>query len=43
MSEEELIAAIQKFFGDTSRDPEETRKGLEAAQSQIEVFLETLN
>lgn len=42
MSKDELIAAIQKFFGDTSRSPEETRDGLEEARDQIDTFLDTL-
>lgn len=42
MSTEELIAALQAFYGDTSRSRAATREGLEEAQDQIEQMLETL-
>jgi len=42
MDKHELIAAIQKFFGDTTRTSEETREGLEAARDEIDMLLDTL-
>lgn len=38
----QLKAAIQEFFGDTSRSPEETRDGLEEAAADIETLLDVL-
>ena len=42
MNEEQIIEAIQKFFGDTSRTREETKDGLEAVKEHIELLLEAL-
>ncbi len=42
MNEQQLKDAIQKYFADTSRSPEATREGLEAARDEIEMLLETL-
>lgn len=42
MDQAELIAAIQKFFGDTARSPQETREGLEAARDEIEMFIDSI-
>lgn len=42
MTKEDLLEAIQKFFGDKSRSREETKDGLEEAIAEIEMFLEAL-
>lgn len=42
MTDEELIAAIEKYFGDTSRSVEDTRTGLLDAYEHIGILLEAL-
>lgn len=42
MSPEDLIDAIDEFFGDTSRSPSETREGLERASAHAQLLISTL-
>ena len=42
MTEQELKAAIQKFYSDQSRSREQTKEGLEDALDEIEMLIETL-
>ena len=42
MSKDELTAAVNEFFGDTSRSPEETLDGLEEAQALISSSIEAI-
>ena len=42
MSLDEAKAALNKFFGDTSRTREQTREGLEELRDDIDVMIETL-
>ena len=43
MNEQQLMEAIQRYFGDKSRSREATREGLEAARDEIEMLIETLS
>lgn len=38
----DVLEAVNKFFGDTSRTQEETAEGLEQVASHIEFMLDTL-
>lgn len=42
MSIEEILEAIQAYYGDTSRSREETREGLDEVAGELETLLETL-
>jgi hypothetical protein len=42
MSIQELKEAVDRFFSDTSRSPEETREGLEQVADHISMLCETL-
>lgn len=42
MSPEDLIDAIDEFFGDTSRSPSETREGLERAVDHAQLLISSL-
>lgn len=42
MTQQELINAVQEFFSDKSRSPQETREGLEAAAAEIEILIDSL-
>ncbi|MBP8202387.1 MAG: hypothetical protein KAX70_00580 [Pseudomonas sp.] len=39
---DQIEEAITKYFGDTSRSPEETRNGLTGLRDHIETLLEAL-
>jgi len=39
---EQAEKAINNFFGDTSKEPQETKEGLQGLRDHIETLLETL-
>lgn len=42
MNSAQLIKAIDDYFSDTSRSPQEIREGLEEAVSHAEIMIESL-
>jgi hypothetical protein len=42
MTTEELMNALKKYYGDTSRSREETREGLEEVRDQINLLIDSL-
>ena len=42
MTTQELMEAIQRYYGDTSRSREETREGLEEVRDQIDLLIDSL-
>lgn len=42
MKYDEMKAAVEKFFSDTTRGKEETLHGLEAIQSEIEIMIDSI-
>ena len=43
MNKNELIKAVQRFFGDTSRSKAETREGLREAADLCENLIESID
>jgi len=43
MTDQELIDAINRYFGDTRRSREETREGLQAAREEVDSLIELLS
>ena len=43
MTIEQLREAVQDFYNDTSRSPEQTKEALEDLASDIEAFIESLD
>lgn len=43
MTDQELIDAINRYFGDTKRSREETRDGLKVAREEIDSLIELLD
>ncbi|MDO8414157.1 MAG: hypothetical protein Q7S51_10260 [Gallionellaceae bacterium] len=42
METQELMEAMQQFYGDKSRTREETREGLEEVRDQLDMLIESL-
>jgi hypothetical protein len=42
METQDLMEALQRFYGDTSRSREETREALEEVRDQIDLLIDSL-